>query len=201
MAEAAHDANPHRQDEPYRQALVGIYARLAATMQMLAGKVARACAACRSPALCGAATSSSRTWTIIARSLATHGAGALAERRLVPLRRAVEVFGFHLASLDLRQNADVHEAVIGDLLARAGVAADYTALPESARVALLARELATPRPLYSPHLDYAARTAGELAILDRVRRRFTGSSAPWPCPTTSSPSASRCPICSKWACC
>ena len=37
----------------------------------------------------------------------------------MPLRRAVEVFGFHLASLDLRQNADVHEVVIGDLLARA----------------------------------------------------------------------------------
>ena len=180
LAEAAHDANPHRQDEPYRQALVGIYARLAATMQALAGKSpARAPHADRPPY----ATPSEflADLDIIAASLATHGAGALAERRLLPLRRAVEVFGFHLASLDLRQNADVHEAVIGDLLARAGVAADYAALPESDRVALLARELETPRPLYSPHLDYAARTAGELAILTNaaeIHRKFGALAVP-----------------------
>jgi phosphoenolpyruvate carboxylase len=180
LAEAAHDANPHRQDEPYRQALIGIYARLAATMQALAGKApARAPHADRPPY----ATPDEflADLDIIEASLATHGAGALAERRLLPLRRAVEVFGFHLASLDLRQNADVHEGVIGDLLARAGVAADYAALPEGERVALLARELATPRPLYSPHLDYAARTAGELAILTNaaeIHRKFGAVAVP-----------------------
>jgi phosphoenolpyruvate carboxylase len=84
------------------------------------------------------------------------------------LRRAVEVFGFHLASLDLRQNADVHEAVLADLLACAGVEPDYAALPEEARVALLVRELATPRPLSSPHLAYGERTTSELAILMRA---------------------------------
>ena len=180
LAEASHDVNPHRQDEPYRQALVGIYARLAATMQLLAGKSpARPPQADRPPY---------RTpdefvadLDIISTSLATHGASLLAERRLVPLRRAVEVFGFHLASLDLRQNADVHEVVIGDLLARAGVTADYLALPEGARVELLVRELATPRPLYSPNLDYAARTASELAILAAaadIHRKFGAVAVP-----------------------
>jgi phosphoenolpyruvate carboxylase len=180
LAEAAHDANPHRQDEPYRQALIGIYARLATTMQMLADKApTRAAHADRPPYrtpeefLADLAT--------IGDSLATHGASALAERRLIPLRRAVEVFGFHLASLDLRQNADVHEEVVGDLLARAGVAADYATLPESERVALLARELTTPRPLYSPHLDYAVRTTGELAILNaaaEIHRKFGAVAVP-----------------------
>ncbi len=180
LAEAAHDGNPHRQDEPYRQALVGIYARLAATMQLLAGKSpARAAHADRPPYQLP--DEFVADLDIIRASLATHGASTLAERRLLPLRRAVEVFGFHLASLDLRQNADVHEAVISDLLARAGVAADYPTLPESGRVALLLRELATPRPLHSPHLDYAARTASELAILvaaAEIHRKFGAVAVP-----------------------
>src|SRR3954471_3978754 len=74
---------------------------------------------------------------VIARSLASHGAAALAAGRLAPLRRAVEIFGFHLAVLDLRQNSDVHEVVVGELLARAGVVVDYASLDEPARVALL----------------------------------------------------------------
>ncbi len=180
LAEAAHDGNPHRQDEPYRQALIGIYARLAASMQDLAGRSpARAPHAERPPYLTPAEFVADLD--IIRASLATHGASLLAIRRLLPLRRAVEVFGFHLASLDLRQNADVHEAVVADLLARAGVANDYLTLPESERVALLARELASPRPLHSAHLDYAARTTGELAILAaaaNIHRRFGAVAVP-----------------------
>ena len=167
LAAAAHDTNPHRADEPYRQALVGIYARLAATSVVLSGRPpARAPHADRPPY--AAAEEFLADLATIGASLATHGAHLLALRRLAPLQCAVEVFGFHLASLDLRQNADVHETVIADLLARAGVEPDYGALPEGARVELLARELATPRPLYSPHLNYAARTSSELAILTRA---------------------------------
>jgi len=180
LAAAAHDGNPHRQDEPYRQALIGIYARLAASMQGLAGRApARAPHAERPPYL--SPSEFVADLDIICASLATHGASLLARRRLLPLRRAVEVFGFHLASLDLRQNADVHEAVVADLLARAGVADDYLALTESDRVALLARELASPRPLHSPHLDYAERTTAELAILAAaadIHRRFGAVAVP-----------------------
>ena len=180
LAEAAHDSNPHRLDEPYRQALVGIYARLAATMGALAGKApARAPHAVRPPY----ATPQEfiDDLDVIIASLATHGAALLGERRLLPLRRAVEVFGFHLASVDMRQNADVHETVIADLLARAGVEPDYLALGEDARVAILARELSTPRPLHSPHLDYAARTSSEVAILAMaadIHRKFGAVAVP-----------------------
>ena len=164
LAQHAHDENPHRQDEPYRQALVGIYGRLAATAQALTGHLPP-----RPPSVPGAPYATAAEFAAdldtLAASLAVHGAQPLAAGRLDPLRRAVDVFGFHLAVLDLRQNSDVHEAVVGELLARAGVAAAYDALSEDARVALLARELAGPRLLASPHLDYSPRVVAELAIL------------------------------------
>ena len=66
------------------------------------------------------------------------------------LIRAVETFGFHLATLDLRQNSAVHERVVAELLKVAGVEADYLALDEAARVALLRRELANAAPARQP---------------------------------------------------
>ncbi|MFO1314140.1 MAG: phosphoenolpyruvate carboxylase [Burkholderiales bacterium] len=180
LAADAHDTNPHRQDEPYRQALTGVYARLAATSVALADR-----APARAPHMALAAYATPAAFLAdlgtIRSSLASHGAGLLAARRLDPLARAVESFGFHLAALDLRQNADVHEAVVADLLACARVAADYAALPEGERVGLLARELASPRPLASPHLAYDERTRSELAILAAaadVHRRYGPAALP-----------------------
>ena len=164
LAHAARDPSKHRQDEPYRQALSGIYSRLAATAQARTGFVPprephRAIEAYPDEAAFAADLQA------IAGSLASHGAAPLAAVRLKPLQRALRVFGFHLAAIDLRQNADVHETVVAELLAAVGVESDYLALDEPARVALLARELATPRPLVSPHLPYGEKTQGELAIL------------------------------------
>jgi phosphoenolpyruvate carboxylase len=99
----------------------------------------------------------------------------LAQRRLRPLARAIEVFGFHLASLDLRQNSGVHEAVVAELLRLAGVHGAYSTLTEPERILLLERELSGPRLLYSRHLEYSATAAGELAILQAaadIHRRF-----------------------------
>jgi phosphoenolpyruvate carboxylase len=174
LAAASGDDSPFRQDEPYRRALIGIYARLAASARALCGY-----APPREPHAPGAPYRSSAELRaeleVIARSLANHGSTALAERRLRPLVRAVEVFGFHLASLDLRQNSAVHEQVVAELLSHAGVHAGYAALPEPERVALLTRELAGPRLLYSRHLEYGAAVAGELAILQTaadIHQRF-----------------------------
>src|SRR5207244_3382220 len=69
------------------------------------------------------------------------------------------------AVLDLRQHSDVHEHVVAELLSRTRVADDYTSLAESTRVELLAGELAGPRLLASPHLDYSPRVVSELDIL------------------------------------
>jgi phosphoenolpyruvate carboxylase len=180
LSEGAHDRNPHRQDEPYRQALIGIYARLAATARDLADVVPpRAPQGDAEPYATPAEFAADLD--TIAASLDSHGAGPLAEVRLTPLRFAVAAFGFHLASLDLRQNADVHEAVVAELLAASGVEPDYAALPEDARVALLARELGTPRLLRSPYHAYSPRTETELAIVDRaadVHRRYGPEAVP-----------------------
>ena len=67
--------------------------------------------------------------------------------------------------LDLRQNADVHARVVGELLKVAGVCPDYHGLDEAARVELLRRELASERLLASPFADYSAETLSELGIV------------------------------------
>jgi phosphoenolpyruvate carboxylase len=174
LAAGAHDNNPHRSDEPYRQALTGIYSRLCATAQELAQHTP-----VRPPHAEGVQYRSPGEFAAdldtIAESLAMHGSSDLAARRLHPLRRAVDVFGFHLATLDLRQSSDVHELVVAELFARAGVDAEYASLPETERVALLERELATPRLLHAPWQALSERSATELAVLTKaaeVHARF-----------------------------
>ena len=81
------------------------------------------------------------------------------------LIRLVEVCGFHLATIDLRQNSDVHQRVVAELLRVAGVEQDYAQLDEEARVALLQRELASPRLLWSPFAAYGEECASELAVV------------------------------------
>lgn len=102
---------------------------------------------------------------IIHASLAANGSKVLARGRLRHLRRAVDCFGFHLACIDLRQNSDVHERVVAELLEKAVPGTDYSGLGEEARIALLLKELATPRPLASPFIAYSEETCSELAIL------------------------------------
>jgi phosphoenolpyruvate carboxylase len=101
---------------------------------------------------------------VLYRSLFANGSALIARGRLRALRRAVEVFGFHLASVDLRQNSDVHERVLAELFA-SGTGADYAQMPEQARTGLLLAELATARLLVSPFVTYSDETAGELDIL------------------------------------
>ncbi len=163
LAERSGDRSPHRQDEPYRRAITGIYARLAASAAALAGHAASP------PPLAPAAPYATAEefageLRIISEALRHHGAELLARGRLRALERKASVFGFHLAPLDLRQSSDVHEAVVAELLARAG-RAGYQALDEPGRIELLSRELQSPRLLRSPFLEYSAQTQNELDIL------------------------------------
>lgn len=171
LAESSPDRSEHRRDELYRRALIGIYARLAATAQALLGTAAptlRRVAAVGAAPYASAAELAAQL-RVLRDSLRAHHAAALARPRLEPLLRAVEVFGFHLASVDLRQSSDVHEAVVAELFARAGAIPDYAALGEAQKCALLAAELAQPRPLRSPHLRYSELAEGELRIFDQAR--------------------------------
>jgi phosphoenolpyruvate carboxylase len=97
------------------------------------------------------------------------------------LRRAAELFGFHLCTLDMRQHSGVHENVVAELLARGGGESGYGALTELQRLDLLRREIETPRPLRSPYLEYSAETTKELRIYDAaaaIHRRYGASAMP-----------------------
>jgi phosphoenolpyruvate carboxylase len=180
LADGSPDTSPHRRDEPYRRAIAGIYARLVATAAALGHpEPARPPVGAAPPYT--QAREVAEDLTTIHRSLVANGSAALARGRLQPLRRALDVFGFHLASIDLRQNSDVHERVVDELLEAASPGTSYRTLPETERVELLVAELRTPRLLTSPYLDYSAQTASELAIVREAaeaRRRYGREAVP-----------------------
>jgi phosphoenolpyruvate carboxylase len=158
LAAAGQGGSIHRDNEPYRQAAFAILRRLDATGIALADGAGADAAYADAGAF-------RADIDIIAASLRENGGGALTEGRLRSLRRAIGVFGFHGSSLDMRQNADVHERVAADLLNRAGVAEGYLGMDEAGRQAVLLRELASPRLLAVPDAAYADETLSELAIL------------------------------------
>jgi phosphoenolpyruvate carboxylase len=164
LAERSHDGSPHRRTEPYRQTIVGIYGRLAGTARELANVEAPHPPLDNATAYRDVAEFAGDL-KIITDSLEANGSVALAHGRLRHLRRAVDVFGYHLASLDLRQNSDVHDRVIAELAKVASVVRDYRSLPEAERRRLLAIEIQNARPLGSPHLSYSEETQSELAIV------------------------------------
>jgi phosphoenolpyruvate carboxylase len=168
LAERSPDTNAHRQDEPYRRALTGMYARLAATLHTLTGgEAARHAVAPQDPY--AQATDLLADLRTIEASLVAHHGAALARARLQPLIRAVEVFGFHLATIDLRQSSDKHEEVVAELLATARIEAQYSALDEMGKRTVLLRQLNDARPLRVPGAAYSAHTLDELAIFDNAR--------------------------------
>jgi phosphoenolpyruvate carboxylase len=165
LADGSPDLSAHRQDEPYRRALIGMYARLAATLHELTGTEAlRHAVAPQRPY--ASAEEFLADLRVIEGSLVSHHAAALTGPRLRPLMRAVQVFGFHLATVDLRQSSDKHEAVIAELLKVAKIEPDYSALDEPARRALLLRLLNDARPLRVRAAEYGELAQGELAIFE-----------------------------------
>jgi len=168
LAEQSPDQSPHRLDEPYRRAIAGFYARLAATALQLDDLEAPRHAVGAAEPYASAAEFGADL-DVLHRSLISHRCALLGRGRLRRLRRAVAIFGFHLAPLDLRQNSDVHARTVAELLAVACPGTDYLALDENARIALLLEELATPRPLAAPGIEYSEETRGELAIFHTAR--------------------------------
>ena len=180
LAARSPDRSANRQHEPYRRAITGIYARLAATARVLDGLEAPQHAVGDAPPYRDSGELLADL-SILDSSLVANGSEILAKGRLKDLRRAVDVFGFHLAALDLRQNSDVHERTVGEMLGLVQPGLDYAALAEPERIRLLLTELATARPLSSPFLSYSAETESEVAILRataEAHRRYGPSSVP-----------------------
>lgn len=168
LANASPDNNPHRQDEPYRRALTGIYARLAASLTHLTGgQAARHAVAPHNPYL--QADEFLDDLQIIHDSLQAHHGESLAVQRLHPLMRAVKVFGFCLSTVDLRQSSDKHEAVMAELLAVAQVENHYAQLDEAAKCALLQRLLQEARPLRVMGASYSDLACSEIAIFEMAK--------------------------------
>ena len=187
---------PARADEPYRRALRVIHGRLTATAAEILDRQPEheldlGMPAYRTPGELLA------DLDVVDASLRANGSAVLADDRLARLREAVRVFGFHLCGLDMRQNSEVHEEVVAELLAWAGVHPDYRSLSEPDRVEVLVAELATRRPLVSPGAELSELAAQ--GTRHRARRRAGGArcSVPRRCPTTSSRCVSRSPTCSR----
>ena len=168
LAERSPDRNAHREDEPYRRALIGIYARLAATLHESTGTEAlRHAVAPQDPY--ASSDEFLADLHIIEASLRGHRADALVAPRLAPLQRAVQVFGFHLATVDLRQGSDQHEAVVAELLKVARVEPDYASLSEAGRRTTLLALLNDARALRVRGAAYSELAARELEVFETAR--------------------------------
>jgi phosphoenolpyruvate carboxylase len=161
LAHASPDPSVHRQDEPYRQAVQEIWERLSSTADRIAGGAYGG----KSPAYDTAAEFVADLETI-RQSIRKHLGEKVIGARLRTLIATARACGFHLLTIDLRQNADVHERMIHELYVRAGVNIDYLGSDEAERVRVLSKELSHDRPLRSPFLAYSEETARELSTLD-----------------------------------
>ena len=192
---------PARRDEPYRRAIAGIYSRLAKTARDLDHDVALRHPTGDAPAYAtaedfAADLDDDRAFAEEERRRASSRAGACGR-----CSRAVDVFGFHLAPLDLRQNSDVHERTVAELFAAAEPGVDYLKLDEDARIALLRKELARRARCSRRSIAYSEETAGELARFPRRRARSRRPTARPRSSPRSSPRRRASPTCWSWRCC
>lgn len=164
----------NRSDEPYRRIFLSIAARLVATAHQLGHQVTQ-----YSPAETRTPYSSSaeflRDLNAIIDSLKQHKSSWIARGAVRNLRRAVDVFGFHLAPLDMRQHSKVHERVVSELFERSTKRKDYLQLSEKERIDWLLAEICQPCLILTSFTDLSDLAQSELRILQcaaEIHRRF-----------------------------
>ncbi|MBS0423891.1 MAG: phosphoenolpyruvate carboxylase [Proteobacteria bacterium] len=165
---------PNRSDEPYRRIFLSIAARLVATAHQLGHQVTQ-----YTPAEPRAPYSSSTEFlhdlNAIIDSLKQHKSSWIARGAVRNLRRAVDVFGFHLAPLDMRQHSKIHEQVVSELFEHSTKRKDYLQLSEKERIDWLLAEISQPRPALASFGDFSELAQSELRILQctaEIHRRF-----------------------------
>jgi len=174
------DKSPSRADEPYRRALITVYSRLVSTAEQLGHKVEHLRPVDPHAAPYAQADEFIADLDILIHSLEHHGALYLARGRLANLKRAAQVFGFHLAPLDMRQHSGVHEQVVSELLAKAG-ASGYAEMAESARRTALLDALQADRALAVELDGYSETAQGELRLMRaaaEIHRRYGRAALP-----------------------
>ncbi len=152
-ADAAEILDRH-EEEPWRQ--------MAALMALRLGEQSRGIPGYRNP------TCLADDLNLLSRTLAAAGCHMMEEDSIRPLRHKLEMFGFHLATLDIRQNSEFHDKAISQLLAAAGIAEgeNYASWPEERRLEFLNTELLSTRPFL--HDDLRAGTEAD-DVLDTYR--------------------------------
>jgi len=181
LASTAPGLPASRIDEPYRRVFLGMHGRLIATSRYLSPHVGR-----QYPENTAEPYADSSEFVhdldIIIRSLKQHQSNRLAQGAIRDLRRAADVFGFHLASLDMRQHSKIHEQVVSELYEKnVQDNRNYSDLPRPERVEWLLAELKHPYPLASSLSDYSDITQGELRIFRmaaEIQRRFGHAALP-----------------------
>jgi phosphoenolpyruvate carboxylase len=179
LVQLSPDPSPRRVAEPYRRAIVGLYARLAATARE-AGHAFYARRPVGEARPYSDASAFAADLDTLHDGLASCGSVLIARGRLRRLRYAVAVFGFHLASLDLRQNSETHQETLHEI-ARVSAGLDYRSMGERERREFLLSELATGRPLVSPFLSYSEKCREELSIFRTaadIHRRLGPAAVP-----------------------
>ncbi len=152
--------------EPYRQKLIMMFRRLEATR---AANRKPWIAQEHNPRAYHSAQEFLDDLYLIRDSLRQNKGERMTHGPLAQLIRQVQVFGFHLATLDIRQHSGRHRSAVGEVLARYGLASHYESTSEAERIAVLSREIASTRPL-TARLDFSEETNETLALFRLIRR-------------------------------
>jgi len=106
---------------------------------------------------------------ILNRSLRSHYADFVADEYIKKLIRQAELFGFHVATLDIRQHSKEHELALTEIFAKMGIVEDYSKLSEDEKIDLLHTLLLDPRPVTSPYYEYSESTSEVLNVFRTIR--------------------------------
>ena len=164
MALKSQDNSIYREKELYRRALFDIQAKMLATKAyLIEDKDLQPRYA--------TADEFYQDLLAIRDSLLENKGEYLISGEFVELMQAVEIFGFYLASIDMRQDSSVHEACVAELLASAGINDHYSDLSEDEKCTLLLKELEEdPRILSATHAEKSELLEKELSIFKAARK-------------------------------
>jgi phosphoenolpyruvate carboxylase len=165
--EESRRAGEHYRRQPLRQKLAFIYRKLEATLAA-AGRPWRADLRPR-PGTYPDAAALLADLRMVQDTVRARAGRRLAEGRLGTLVAQAEIFGFHLASLDLRQHAERHATALEEVFARYGMAEGWSQWSEEKKTELLTRELMSPRPLLG-RLEFSEETNETLELFRLLRR-------------------------------
>jgi phosphoenolpyruvate carboxylase len=181
LSDASPDKAVSHNDEPYRRALVLIYSRLSATAKQLGHEITHLPPMDKAAQPYATPQEFMRDLDVLIDSLFKHGAVSLARGRTAYLRRAVEVFGFHLAPLDMRQHSAIHEQTVSELFSYSSGKANYKDLDEAARREVLLAALQAGKPLMAELGQYSDVVQSELHIMQTaadIHQRFGRAALP-----------------------